>query len=106
MRLAIRPDLTLDALKAILRRHPSRRLRDRTLRLTADADGLTLETNETSAFVVAQVGVAGTCVVPARQFAEVLKTFPPTKPLPLEYVPERGVRLGPLLIPTPTLLPR
>jgi hypothetical protein len=105
MRLAIRPDLTLEALKAIARRHPSKRLRDRTIQLTANADGLTIETNQSSAFVVAQVAVAGCCRVPTKEFTAVLKTYPPTVPLSVELVPAHGVRIGRLLIPTPTLLP-
>jgi hypothetical protein len=97
--------MTLEALKAIARKHPTKRIRDRTLRLTANADGFTIETNLSSAFVVAQVAAAGSCTVPAKQFAAVLKTFPATQPLSLEFVPGHGVRLGKLLIPTPLLLP-
>jgi len=105
MRLAIRPDMTIEALKAIARKHPTKRIRDRTLRLTADADGLTIETNFSSAFVPAQVAVAGTCVVPAKQFGALLKTFAPTRPLSMEHDVERGVRLGNLLIPPALHLP-
>jgi hypothetical protein len=103
--LAIRPDLTIDALKAIARKYPTRSKRDRTLRLTANADGLVIETNQSSAFVVAQVAVAGQCIVSAKHFAAILKTFPPTRPLSVEYVPEQGMKIGKLLIPTPPLLP-
>ncbi len=104
MRLALRPDLTLAALRAIARKHPAHKGPHRTLQLTADADGLTIETNLSSAFVPAQVAVAGSCLLPAQQFARLLRTFPARKPVSLEIVDAQHVRLGTLVMPTAGLL--
>ncbi len=79
----------LKAVRAIERKHPSGLRRDINLRMKASANGVKFETNQSSAFVPAQVGIAGACVVPRNIFTKVLATFPRTKPITIEMVDGR-----------------
>lgn len=79
----------LKALRAIARKHPTSRRRDVDLHIKATADGVTLETNQSSAFIAAHVGVAGACVAPRDVFTKVLATFPSTRPITIEAIDGR-----------------
>lgn len=66
------------------RRHPLNPRRDSRLRITATADGVTLETNLTSAFLPAQVVVAGGCEVSRESVTRVIGTFVRRTPVTIE----------------------
>ena len=91
MRLAIQPGEVAKALAAISIRRPSRARRDADVALTASADGLTLETNGSSAFVPAQVAMSGSCAVGRDALLRVLQTFPKDKPLSMAVVQDKLV---------------
>ncbi len=98
MRLAIQPGEVVKALAAISIRRPGRARRDVDVALTASANGLTLETNGSTAFVPAQVAVAGSCAVERDAFLRVLQTFPRDKPLAVS-VEGTTITLGRLRMP-------
>lgn len=72
------------ALRAMQRRHPLNPRRDSRLRITATADGVTLETNLSSAFLPAQVAVAGGCEVSRESVTRVIGTFMRGTPVTIE----------------------
>ncbi|HEX5962058.1 MAG TPA: hypothetical protein VFY97_12575 [Rhodanobacteraceae bacterium] len=84
MKFSLEPSSLHKALRAMQRRHPLRPRRDSRLRIKATADGVTLETNLTSAFLPAQVAVAGGCEVSRESITRVLGTFVRGKPLTFE----------------------
>ncbi len=90
----------IKALRAIARRHPSRPKRDADMVIKASADGVVFETNLSSAFVPAQVAVAGTCLAPRDAITRVLATYPRNVPLTIEVV-DRQLCIGRLQIPVP-----
>ena len=81
MRLSIQPSEVAKALALINRRRAGFARRDADVALTASADGLTLETNGSTAFVPAQVAIAGSCAVGREALLQVLRTFPREQPL-------------------------
>lgn len=66
------------------RRHPLNPRRDTRLRIKATADGVTLETNLTSAFLPAQVAIAGGCEVSRESVTRVIGTFLRGTPVTIE----------------------
>jgi hypothetical protein len=86
------------ALRAIARKHPLRGRRDSQMLIKATADGVTFETNLSSAFVPAHVAVAGACVVPRDAVTRVLATYPRSVPLTIEAA-NRVLSIGRLRIP-------
>jgi hypothetical protein len=86
------------ALRAIARKHPSRGRRDAAVVIKATADGVTFETNLSSAFVPAQVAVAGACLAPRDALTRVLATYSRDTPLTIEVV-DRALCVGRLRIP-------
>lgn len=81
MKFSLEPSSLDRALRALQRRHPVRPRKDSRLRIKATADGVTLETNLSSAFLPAQVAEAGACVVSRESVTRVIGTFPRGKPL-------------------------
>jgi hypothetical protein len=81
MRLAIQPGKVVKAFTAINHPNAPGWRPDKDVALTASADGLTLETNGASAFVPAQVAIAGGCAVDRDALLRVLRTFPRNQPL-------------------------
>lgn len=88
----------VEALRAIARKHPSRSRRDSDMLIRATADGVTFETNLSSAFVPAQVAVSGACLAPRDAVTRVLETFPRSVPLTIEAA-NRVLSIGRLRIP-------
>jgi hypothetical protein len=88
----------VNALRAIARKHPSRGRRDSQMLIKATADGVTFETNLSSAFVPAQVAVAGACIAPRDAVTRVLATYPQNVPLTIEAA-NRVLSIGRLRIP-------
>ena len=84
MKFSIEPSALDKALRALQRRHPSRPRKDSRLQIKATADGVTLETNLSSAFLPAQVALAGACVVSRDSVTRVIGTFIRGKPVTLE----------------------
>lgn len=84
MKFSLEPSSLDKALRALRRRHPTRPLRDSRLRITATADGITLETNLSSAFLPAQVAVAGGCEVSRESVTRVIRTFVRGTPVTIE----------------------
>lgn len=101
MRVAVVPRELLHALRAIDRKRPCAPRKDREIGLTATANGLTLDTNATTAFVLAHVAVAGACTVPRQAFIKVLGTYPGKTPLTLAVVGGR-LHIGRLRMPCGT----
>jgi len=98
MKLALRPRDAIRALKIIDRKRPASPRKDALVGLTATADGLTFETNGSSAFVVAQVAVAGSCRVGRDALRRVLKTYPLDVPVTLDVVGS-SLRIGRFRMP-------
>ena len=90
----------LKALRAIARKHPSHGKRDAFLVIKATADGVVFETNSSSAFVPAQVAIAGACLAPRDALTRVLATYSRDMPLTIEVV-DHQICLGRLRIPVP-----
>ncbi|WHZ19040.1 MAG: hypothetical protein OJF55_001189 [Rhodanobacteraceae bacterium] len=84
MKLSLEPSTLDKALRALRRRHPARPHRDSRLRIMATADGMTLETNLSSAFLPAQVAVAGGCEISRESVTRVTGTFVRGKPVTIE----------------------
>jgi hypothetical protein len=91
-------DSLVKALRALARKHPARSKRDAQVHIKATADGVTFETNLSSAFVPAQVAVAGTCLAPRDGLTRVLATYARSAPLTIE-VAEGSLRVGRLRMP-------
>lgn len=81
MRFSIQPGEMVKALSAIHTRSVGRARRNADVALTASVDGLTLATNGATAFIPAQIAVAGSCAVGCDALLRVLRTFPRTEPL-------------------------
>ena len=84
MKFSLEPSSLAKALRALRRRHPARPFRDSRLRITATANGVTLETNLSSAFLPAQVAIAGGCEVSRESVTRVIGTFARGKPVTIE----------------------
>ncbi|WIG54534.1 MAG: hypothetical protein OJF61_000320 [Rhodanobacteraceae bacterium] len=84
MKFSLEPSTLHKALRAMQRRHPLNPRRDSRLRIMATADGVTLETNLTGAFLPAHVAVAGGCEVSRESVTRVAGTFPRGKPVTVE----------------------
>jgi hypothetical protein len=84
MKFSLEPSTLGKALRALQRRHPLRPRKDSRLRIRASADGVTLETNLSSAFLPAQVAVAGACMVSRESVTRVIGTFPRGRPVTIE----------------------
>lgn len=84
MKFSLEPSTLDKALRALQRRHPTRPRKDSRLRIKATADGVTLETNLSGAFLPAQVAVAGGCVVSRESVTRVIGTFARGKPVTIE----------------------
>lgn len=93
MKFSLEPSTLHKALRAMQRRHPLNPRRDSRLRIRATADGVTLETNLTGAFLPAQVAVAGACEVSRESVTRVVGTFPRGKPVTVE-VRDGRLRIG------------
>lgn len=89
MKFSLEPSSLDKALRALRRRHPARPHRDSRLRITATADGVTLETNLSSAFLPAQVAVAGGCEVSRESVTRVIGTFVRGQPVTIEACDNR-----------------
>ena len=89
MKFSLEPSSLDKALRALRRRHPARPHRDSRLRITATADGVTLETNLSSAFLPAQVAVEGGCEVSRESVTRVIGTFVRGQPVTIEACDNR-----------------
>jgi hypothetical protein len=98
MRLSVQPGVVVKALATIIVPKRGRVRSNIDVALTASADGLTLETHGASAFVPAQVAVAGSCAVGCDALLRVLRTFPRDKPLAVR-VEDQTLVLGRLRMP-------
>jgi len=98
MKFSVDPKELTKALRLLARKQPGTPRRDVDVQITATTDGVVFQSNQTTAFVTAQVAVAGACVVSREILAKLLATYPKDQPITLE-VSEGKLRMGRMRIP-------
>ncbi len=98
MKFSIDPGSLSKTLRVLARKHPSHARRDLQVQIKANADGIEVETNGSSAFLPAQVSVAGACCAPRLALTRVIATYPSGKPITIEAI-EGRLHVGKLRLP-------